>query len=148
MAKTLFYVHVVDSDTLHFSCESYGSNLNYLHKKMQFFCFINNRLVTCTPLKKALEVCYEALLPKGCKPWIYLSLKFRPEHLDVNIHPSKKEVKFWKESEVIDKIVSKFQESLSVANHTKTFLTQVNLYNMIRGISKCQYYILILTRSY
>jgi len=34
--------------------------------------FINGRPVDCSPLKRALEATYAAILPKAAKPWIFL----------------------------------------------------------------------------
>ncbi len=34
--------------------------------------FINGRPVDCTPLKRALEATYAAILPKASKPWVFL----------------------------------------------------------------------------
>ena len=34
--------------------------------------FINGRPVDCSPLKRALEATYAAILPKAAKPWVFL----------------------------------------------------------------------------
>lgn len=65
------------------------------------FCFFfwsitSDRLVECTALKRALEVVYVATLPKASKPFIYMSITLPPEHVDVNVHPTKREVHIWK----------------------------------------------------
>lgn len=53
----------------------------------------------CTALKRAIEVVYSATLPKASKPFIYMSISLPSEHVDVNIHPTKREVYFmWKQS--------------------------------------------------
>lgn len=46
----------------------------------------------CTALKRALEIVYAATLPKASKPFIYMSIILPPEHVDVNVHPTKREV--------------------------------------------------------
>jgi len=50
--------------------------------------------VECTALKRAMEVVYAATLPKASKPFIYMAITLPPEHVDVNVHPTKKEVIF------------------------------------------------------
>lgn len=67
------------------------------------FCFLTyiyilfhfkstDRLVDCTALKRALEIVYAATLPKASKPFIYMAIILPPEHVDVNVHPTKREV--------------------------------------------------------
>jgi DNA mismatch repair protein MLH1 len=43
-------------------------------------------------LKKMIENVYITLLPKGSHPFIYLSLEINPQNVDVNVHPTKREV--------------------------------------------------------
>jgi DNA mismatch repair protein MLH1 len=54
--------------------------------------FSADRLVECGTLKKAIEVVYATILPKASKPFIYMSISLPPEHVDVNVHPTKREV--------------------------------------------------------
>ncbi|GMM36681.1 mismatch repair ATPase [Saccharomycopsis crataegensis] len=99
------------------------SNLNYNanKKKAQVVFFINNRLVDCDPLKKSLLNIYSAYLPKGAKPFVYLSLSINPAQLDVNIHPTKKEVRFLHEEEIIDFVCQIVQSALSNVDDSRTF---------------------------
>ncbi|KAM7510885.1 hypothetical protein LguiB_009760 [Lonicera macranthoides] len=53
---------------------------------------MDDRLVECAALKRAIEIVYAATLPKASKPFIYLSIILPPEHVDVNVHPTKREV--------------------------------------------------------
>lgn len=58
-----------------------------------FFRFsFSDRLVECAALKRAIEIVYAATLPKASKPFIYMSIILPPEHVDVNVHPTKREV--------------------------------------------------------
>ena len=43
-------------------------------------------------LKKMVENIYINLLPKGSHPFVYLSLEINPQNVDVNVHPTKREV--------------------------------------------------------
>lgn len=49
-------------------------------------------MVDWSALKRALEIVYSATLPKASKPFIYMSIVVPLEHVDVNVHPTKREV--------------------------------------------------------
>ena len=51
-----------------------------------------DRLVECGPLRKSVELVYATILPKASKPFIYMSIALPSEHVDVNVHPTKREV--------------------------------------------------------
>ncbi|WUR02202.1 DNA mismatch repair protein [Vairimorpha necatrix] len=73
-----------------------------------FILFINNRLVTNQNIKSQVSKKYHNILPKGRHPFLYLELRIPVKHIDVNVHPSKKEVLIEYEDlivEVIDKIL-------------------------------------------
>jgi len=57
------------------------------------FFVLADRLVECTALKRAIEIVYAATLPQASKPFVYMSIKLPSEHVDVNIHPTKREVR-------------------------------------------------------
>lgn len=100
------------------------SNLDLSFKKsITPVFFINNRLVTCNPLARALRQVYSNYLPKGDKPFMYLGIMINPEILDVNIHPTKREVRFLHEEEIIEAISSKLNEELSRIDTSRTFKT-------------------------
>jgi len=78
---------------LEFKLSGYTSNANYNLKKMIFLLFINHRAVENSSLKKAIESIYTTYLPKNTHPFVYLSLEINPQNVDVNVHPTKREVK-------------------------------------------------------
>lgn len=58
------------------------------------YCFINGRFVRDKVILHATQQGYSHLLPKGQHPAMFLYLKMDPKLLDVNVHPSKAEVRF------------------------------------------------------
>lgn len=60
---------------------------------MQFF-FINNRFIRSPYLHHALVQAYEGLIEKEAFPFYVLFLEIDPARVDVNVHPTKQEVKF------------------------------------------------------
>lgn len=106
------------------------TNSNYNNKKkIQPVFFINHRLVTCDPLKRAINSIYQFFLPKGNQPFMYLSLVIEPQNLDVNVHPTKREVRFLYEDEIIEKISAKVHQLLSSIDSSRKFKTQNVLSN-------------------
>lgn len=70
---------------------------------------------------------YSSLLPKGAYPFIYLSLEIDPSNVDVNVHPTKKEVHFLNQDKIIESLIDTFQVALENANHSRTFYVQTIL---------------------
>jgi len=60
---------------------------------MQFF-FVNNRFIRNNYLHHAIASAYEGLIEKDCFPFYVLFLTVDPRRVDVNVHPTKQEVKF------------------------------------------------------
>ncbi len=59
----------------------------------QFF-FVNNRFIRHAYLHHALMTCYQDLLPKEHNPFYVIFLEIEPQHIDINVHPTKTEIKF------------------------------------------------------
>ena len=68
-------------------------------RSMQGF-FINGRPVRSKVLTAAVDEAYKGRLMVGRQPIYYLLLDMHPSQIDVNVHPSKLEVKFAREREV------------------------------------------------
>jgi len=62
--------------------------------KQDQMLFLNKRYVISKSLSFAVHHAYEDLVDKGDFPSFFLFLNLNPEHFDVNVHPSKLEVKF------------------------------------------------------
>lgn len=59
----------------------------------QFF-FVNDRFIRNSYLHKAILEAYEGLLQTAYHPSYFIFLRLDPKHIDINIHPTKTEVKF------------------------------------------------------
>lgn len=55
---------------------------------------VNQRPVRCPLTYKALEYAYSDLIPRGRHPFAIINIEIDPQHIDVNIHPTKKEIKY------------------------------------------------------
>ncbi|KAI4259174.1 MAG: hypothetical protein LQ352_000848 [Teloschistes flavicans] len=107
-----------------FRASGWTSNANYHVKKTTILLFINHRSVESSAIKKAIEQTYSTFLPKGGHPFIYLSLDIDPQRVDVNVHPTKREVNFLNEDEIIESINHEINLKLSSVDTSRTFTTQ------------------------
>ncbi|KAK9929677.1 hypothetical protein M0R45_026766 [Rubus argutus] len=135
VARSLMKVEALDKDPSSsvFQMDGFISNSDYVAKKITMVLFINDRLVDCTALKRALEIVYAATLPKASKPFIYMSIILPPEHVDVNVHPTKREVSLLNQEVIIEKIQSVVESRLRSSNETQTFQEQT-----VEPSSSCQ----------
>ena len=77
----------------------------------QFF-FVNGRYFRSPYLNKAVQRAYEDLIPDGAYPSYFLYLEMSPEAVDVNISPTKSEVKFEDESLVFQVLYAAVKEAI------------------------------------
>lgn len=110
-----------------FKADGYATNANYHIKKTTLLLFINHRCVESTNIKKAIEQTYAAFLPKNGHPFAYLSLEIDPRRVDVNVHPTKREVNFLNEDEIIQDICEHIRSKLAAVDQSRTFMTQTLL---------------------
>ncbi len=85
----------------------------------QYF-FVNRRLVKSQPLSFALSRGYGELLPAGRFPLGVLFLTVPLHTVDVNVHPTKREVKFQDERAVLQVLVQHVRHALDQTNLFKT----------------------------
>lgn len=113
-----------DSPHFEFQCSGYISNPNFNMKKMTFVLFINNRLVESSTLKRAIESVYSTFLPKNTHPFAYVSLTINPHNVDVNVHPTKREVQFLHEDAIVGLLVDEIGKKLASAAGSRTYSTK------------------------
>ncbi|CAI8583517.1 unnamed protein product [Vicia faba] len=137
-ARNLVEVEASDNDPSSsvFEMNGYVSNANYAAKKITMVLFINDRLVEWSALKRAIEIVYAATLPKASKPFIYISIVLPPENIDVNVHPTKREVSLLNQEVIIEKIQSVIESTLRSSNEARTFQDQTAGQSSISRIDK------------
>ena len=77
----------------------------------QYF-FVNGRYFRSPYLHKAVMKAYENLIPEGVTPSYFIYLNIDPQAIDVNIHPTKTEIKFEDDSVVFQILFACIKESL------------------------------------
>ncbi|MBI9106841.1 MAG: DNA mismatch repair endonuclease MutL [Spirochaetales bacterium] len=82
-----------DDGGLRITCAA-GSPSLYRKDRKYIQIFINNRRINDYSLVQAVDYAYSNYMPGGCHPVCFLFLQIPPQHIDFNIHPAKREVKF------------------------------------------------------
>ena len=86
--------------------------------KQDQFYYLNNRFFTSKSLNFAVYTGYDHLIEKGDYPSFFLFLTIAPNKIDVNVHPTKMEVKFEDENAVFGFIRSAVKDALRKADIT------------------------------
>lgn len=97
----------------------------------QFF-FVNNRFIRHGYLHHAVVSAYESTIPEGASPFYVLFIEIDPSHIDINIHPTKTEVKFDDEKAIYAIIRSAVRQALGVYNLSPSldFESDINFGNL------------------
>lgn len=77
------------------------------------YLFINGRPATAPTLARALREGYHTLLPSDRHPVLFLFLTMPPDRVDVNVHPTKREVRFRDHDEVRDAVIGALRRALA-----------------------------------
>ncbi len=85
----------------------------------QFF-FVNNRYMYHPYFRKAVTSAYDKLLPEGENPRFFIYLEVDPATIDINIHPTKTEIKFEGEQAIYMILNSAVKEALGKFNIVPT----------------------------
>jgi len=88
------------------SKDSYKKN-----KSLQFF-MVNQRFIKNRYLHHAVVSAFEGLLKEGEQPEYFLHLEIAPKHIDINIHPTKTEIKFDNDQAIYALLRSAIKHSL------------------------------------
>ncbi|MCR8842845.1 DNA mismatch repair endonuclease MutL [Paenibacillus sp. SC116] len=74
--------------------------------------FVNGRYVRSFPLNQAVLRAYHTLLPINRYPLLVMQVAMHPTLVDVNVHPSKMEVRFSKEAELVQFVEQEIRDQL------------------------------------
>ena len=76
------------------------------------YVFLNSRYVYSKQINHAVFTAYENVLEKGDYPFFILFIELDPKRIDVNVHPSKLEVRFDDEKNIYNMVLSVIRKSL------------------------------------
>lgn len=80
--------------------------------KKGYHIYINSRSVKCPVFQKSIDTAYKNLMGSGKYPFVVLNLELPPSEVDVNVHPTKKEVRYKNTNQVFNFIYSAIDMAL------------------------------------
>ncbi|MBL7870035.1 MAG: DNA mismatch repair endonuclease MutL [Cyclobacteriaceae bacterium] len=106
------------------------------------FIFVNQRYIRNNYLNHAVTSAFEGLLPDGNFPFYVLFIEIDPKHIDVNVHPTKTEIKFDDERAVYGVVWAAVKQALGAHNLAPAidFKADINIVGKLnQGLTKEQY---------
>ena len=80
------------------------------------FIFVNKRPIRSPLISDAVQTAYHTLLPRNRFPVVIIFLQINPEEVDVNVHPTKREVRFSHERDLYRQVLSGVKSALTQAS--------------------------------
>lgn len=137
LEERIFQIHGGDvvGELVDISCDIEGyyiygliskPSLTFNSKENQLF-FVNKRSIRNPTLIHAIQEAYLDLIPKDRYPLVVLFVDLDPGLVDVNVHPSKREVRFKDSKYIHDIVAGAIRESLQKKG--RPYVTNYNSYN-------------------
>lgn len=109
--KSLLEVTIEEDD---FSMKGFVSKPELARSTRAFeVYFVNHRYIKSKLIQRALDEAYSHYLMLHKYPVVFLNLQIRSEDIDVNVHPTKMEIKFLKEELLYERLVKEIVQVLS-----------------------------------
>jgi DNA mismatch repair protein MutL len=108
-----------------------GKASNVRSSRNSQFLFINRRPIRDQAVNHAVYKAYNDLIPKDKHPVFFIFLDIDPERVDVNVHPTKKEVRFEDKTGIYNLIFRTAQEALRGSD--QDFLSATSAGDKIEG---------------
>lgn len=78
------------------------------------YIFINGRPASAPVIYHAINEAYHSILARGRHPSVFLFIETKPDAVDVNVHPAKKEVRFRRPAAVRDCVIAAVEKALAL----------------------------------
>jgi len=109
------------------------------------YIFVNNRVITDRTILGAIKNAYNRLIPQGKYPVAVFMLNIESSMVDVNVHPTKNEIRFNNEKEIYGLIIYSIRKALNISGIDETqfkpyssgyFLLNQGKQNELTGIAQ------------
>lgn len=118
----------IDEQISGINLKGYIINPSYSKKSLrEQFIFVNNRFIKSSSLSKIVLKAFNGFLSNSNHPSYFLFIFLDPTFIDVNIHPSKNEIRFENEASIYTILYNSIQRALG-AYHIKTESPNLKLY--------------------
>lgn len=116
--KVSYSSHFVDvkSDTELISIRGFVGKPEVAGKNAQQYFFVNGRYMRHPYFHKAVLTAYQGMLQGEANPSYFIYMEVNPENIDVNIHPTKTEIKFQDEQPIFQILLATVREALGKFN--------------------------------
>jgi len=102
----------VNTDTELVSVRGFVSKPENTTRKAEQYFFVNGRYMRHPYFQKAVQTAYSGMLPGEYQPSFFIYFDINPEAIDVNIHPTKTEIKFADEQMIFQILMAAVREAL------------------------------------
>lgn len=86
--------------------------------KKDYYMYVNSRAVKCPVFQKSIDMVYRNLTGSSRYPFIVLNLELPPADVDVNVHPTKKEVRYKNPNQIFNFIQASIADALRASIET------------------------------
>lgn len=76
------------------------------------YLYVNRRAVVCKGISHSVYEAFRNFLSGGCHPAYVIFIDIQPDFVDVNVHPTKREIKFSNESEICQDLFEAVKKAL------------------------------------
>lgn len=91
---------------------------NARKRKNDQYLFVNNRFISHFYVRHAIESAYKEIIPEGYKPAFFIQIELDPATIDINISPTKVDVKFQDEKLIYGILHATVRKSLGALSLT------------------------------
>nr|WP_295929559.1 DNA mismatch repair endonuclease MutL [uncultured Dyadobacter sp.] len=115
-------------DTSYINVRGYIGKPEFARKTRgeQFF-FVNDRFIKHNYMHHAVISAFDGTIPEGSHPFYVLFIDIDPSHIDINIHPTKTEIKFDDERSVYAIIMAAVKKAVGVYNLSQSIDFEENI---------------------
>ena len=103
----------------------YVSSPDYTRaSKKDYYMYVNSRNVKCPAFQKAIDMVYKNLIGNTRYPFVVLNLEIPPADVDVNVHPTKKEVRYKNPNQIFNFIYTSIDAALKSIKENESSINQ------------------------
>lgn len=106
----------IEAETSLVSIKGFVGRPEFAQKSAQQYFFVNGRYMRHPYFHKSVMMAYSQLIPSGENPPYFIYFEVDPETIDINIHPTKTEIKFENEQALWSILSAAVKESLGKFN--------------------------------